>query len=122
MPPYDGVRLHEHHGCPPVAPASGQGDPKQSVAGLEVRLGSAFHRRELLPQRQVLQNQFPMAAERQRQRTADYHEQLQHASIVAGVGPKINAGRVLARDSVDHSLCRRRPQIETRRSHEVSSG
>src|SRR6266581_704562 len=38
-----------------------------------------------------------MAAERQRQRSADDHEQLQHASIVAGVGPKINAGRVLAR-------------------------
>jgi hypothetical protein len=39
-----------------------------------------------------------MAAERQRQRAADDHEQLQHPSIVAGVGPKINAGRVLARD------------------------
>ena len=31
-----------------------------------------------------------MAAERQRERAADYNEQLQHASIVAGVGTKIN--------------------------------
>jgi hypothetical protein len=32
-----------------------------------------------------------MAAARQRQRTADHDEQLQHASIVAGVGGKFNA-------------------------------
>jgi hypothetical protein len=31
-----------------------------------------------------------MAAERRRQRAADYNKQLQHASIVAGVGTKIN--------------------------------
>ena len=63
---------------------------KESVARLEVRaLGPAFHRRQLLPQRQVLQYQFAMAAERQRQRAADHHEQLQHASIVADVASKI---------------------------------
>jgi hypothetical protein len=32
-----------------------------------------------------------MAAERQRQRAADHNQQLQHASIVAGVGANINA-------------------------------
>jgi hypothetical protein len=31
-----------------------------------------------------------MAAKRQRQRTGDYHEQLQHAPIVVGVDAKIN--------------------------------
>jgi hypothetical protein len=31
-----------------------------------------------------------MAAESHRQRAADHDEQLQHASIVAGVGTKIN--------------------------------
>jgi hypothetical protein len=31
-----------------------------------------------------------MAAKRQRQRTGDYDEQLQHAPIVAGVDAKIN--------------------------------
>lgn len=90
MPSHDGARLHEHHGGAPVPPASGQGDPKQSVARVEVRaLGRALHRRQLLPQRQVLQYQFAMAAERQGQRAADHHEQLQHASIVADVASKI---------------------------------
>jgi hypothetical protein len=32
-----------------------------------------------------------VSAERQRQRAADHNEQLQHASIVAGVGATINA-------------------------------
>ena len=71
---------------------------------LEVRaLGRAFHRRQLLPQRQVLQDQFPMAAERQRQRAADHDEQLQHASIVAGVGAKIN-GDEFWRGSTDPAV------------------
>ena len=91
MPPHDSVWLHEHDGRAPVPPDSGQGDPKQSIACLEVRaLGRAFHCRQLLPQRQILQDQFPMAAERQRQCAADHDEQLQHAAIVAGVGTKIN--------------------------------
>ncbi len=68
MPSHDGVRLHEHHRRAPVPPASGQGDSKQSVARLEVRArGRAFQRGLLLPRRQVLQDQFPVAAERQRQ-------------------------------------------------------
>jgi hypothetical protein len=33
-----------------------------------------FHRRQLLPKRQVLQDQFPMAAERQRQRAGGDEE------------------------------------------------
>jgi hypothetical protein len=73
MPPHDGVRLHKHHRRTPVPPEASEGDPKQSVARLEVRaLGRALQRRQLLPQRQVLQDQFPMAAERQRQRAADH--------------------------------------------------
>jgi len=92
MPSHDGVRLHEYHRRAPVPPAPRQGNPKQSVARLEVRaLGRAFQCRQLLPQRQVLQDQFSMAAKRQRQRTADHNEQLQHASIVAGIGARINA-------------------------------
>jgi hypothetical protein len=91
MPPDDGVRLDEHQRRALVPPRSGQSDPKQSVPCLKVRaLGRAFHRRQLLPQRQILQDQLPMSTERQRQRAADHDEQLQHASIVSGVGPKIN--------------------------------
>jgi hypothetical protein len=37
-----------------------------------------------------------MAAERQRKSADDHDKQLQHASIVAGVGAKIKQGRVLA--------------------------
>ena len=50
-------------------------------------LRGAFQDRQLLPQGQVFQDQFPLAAERQRQRTADDDQQLQHGSIVSGVGP-----------------------------------
>jgi hypothetical protein len=45
----------------------------------------------LLPQRQVFQDQFPMAAERQRECADDHDEQLQHAVIVAGLGEKFNS-------------------------------
>ena len=92
MPPHDGVRLHEHHRRAPVPLDSNEGDPKQSVARLEVpALGRPFHRRQLLPQRQVLQDQFPMAAECQRDCADDHDEQLQHAVIVVGVGAKFNS-------------------------------
>ena len=72
MPPHDRVRLHKDHRRAPVRPEASDGDPKQSVARLEVRaLGRAFQRRQLLPQHQVLQDHFPMAAERQRQRATE---------------------------------------------------
>jgi hypothetical protein len=91
MPPHDGVRLHEHDRRAPVPPASGQGDPKQSVARLEGRaFGRAFQGRQLLAQREVLQDQFLMSTERQHQRAANHDEHLQHASIVSGVDAKIN--------------------------------
>ena len=98
MPPHDGVRLHKDQRRAPVPPEASQSDPKQSVSRLEVRaFGGAFQSRQLLPQRQVLEDQFPMAAERQRQRAADQDEQLQHVTIVAGVGAKNQRGRALAK-------------------------
>jgi len=97
MPPHDRVRLHKDHRRAPVPPDASQGDPKQSVARLEVwAFGRAFQRRQLLPQRQVLQDQFAMAAERQRQRAANHDEKLQHASIVAA-SARTSTGRVLAK-------------------------
>jgi hypothetical protein len=75
MPPHDGVRLHKDQRRAPVPPEASQSDPKQSVSRLEVRaFGDAFQRRELLPQCQVFQNQFPMAAERQCQRAPDQYD------------------------------------------------
>jgi hypothetical protein len=75
MAPHDGLRLHEHQGRAPVPPDSGEGNPKQSVAHLEVPApGRAFHRHQLMPERQILQDQFPMSTERQRQRACDHDE------------------------------------------------
>jgi hypothetical protein len=119
MPPHDSVRLHQDQRRAPVPPEASQSDPKQSVSRLEVQAcGGAFQRRELLPQCQVLQDQFPMSAERQRHRAADQDDQLQHVSIVAGVTAKINAaefwrrsGNVCGQDdrsSSAHACCKRR--------------
>jgi hypothetical protein len=59
------VRLDDDQRRAPVLPDSRQGDPKQSIATVEARaVCGTFHRRQLLPKRQVLQDQFPMAAER----------------------------------------------------------
>ena len=91
MPPYNGVRLHQHQRRAPVPPDSNHGDPEQSVAGLKAgAFRRAFHRHQLLPQREVLQDQFPMSVEGQCQSTTDDDEQLQHAPMVVGVGEKIN--------------------------------
>ena len=91
MPAHDGVRLHEHQRNTPVPPASRQGDPKQSVARLEMgSRGRASQGRQLLPQGQVLQDQLSMSTARQCQRTDQYEQQLQHASIVAGAAARFN--------------------------------
>jgi hypothetical protein len=98
MPPDNGVRLHNHQRRAPVLPDPRQSDPKQSIATFEAgAVRGTFHRRQLLPQRQVLQDQFSMAAKRQRQCAGDDDKQLQHASIVAGVDAKNQRRRVLAR-------------------------
>ena len=101
MPAHDGIRVHKHQRHAPGPPASGQDDPKQSVAGLKMRaLIRAFQAGQLLAKRQILKDQFPMASERQRQRAGEHDQQLQHAWMVAGISAKINA-RVLARDRLD---------------------
>lgn len=77
MPSHDRVRLHEHQRRSPVGPDSGDGNPEQSVAREEARApGRAFHRCQLLAQREVLEDQFPIAAERHCQYAASRDEQL----------------------------------------------
>ena len=91
MPSHHGVRLNDRQRRPPIRPDSGQDDPKQPVARPEVRaLCPACHRRQLLPQRQIFQDQFLMAAQGQRHRAADHDEQFRHPLIVAGGRAKIN--------------------------------
>jgi hypothetical protein len=52
--------------------------------------------RQLLPQRQVFQDQFPMAAERQRECADSHDDQLQHAVDPGRSRREIQLGRVLA--------------------------
>jgi hypothetical protein len=94
MPSHDRVRLNEHQRRAPVPPHAGQGDPKQPVARPERRaFGRPFQRPQLLPQRDVLQDQFVVSAARQREPTGNHDEQLQHGWIVASVSAKINVDR-----------------------------
>ena len=58
MPPDDGVRLHEHQHVRPARPKPAQHDPESAVGGTDARRPpSRLERRELLPERQVLQCQ-----------------------------------------------------------------
>jgi hypothetical protein len=61
-----------------VSPTSRESHPKESVACPEAASSRSLEGRQLLPQRQVFQDQFPMAAERQRECADDHDEQLQH--------------------------------------------
>ena len=91
MPADDGVRLHDNQRRAPVSPTSRESHPKESIACPQAASRRSVEGRQLLPQRQVFQDQFPMAAECQRDCADDHDEQLQHAVIVVGVGAKFNS-------------------------------
>ena len=92
MPTHDGLWSHQYDRRPPVRPDAPQGDPKQAVTRLQARATvRPLHRRQLLPERQILQDQVSMSAESQRQRPTDDDQQLEHVPIVAGAGPRINS-------------------------------
>ena len=63
--------------------------------------------RQLLPQGEVFQDQFPMAAERQRKCANDHDEQLQHAVIVAGARAKFNSDEFWRASGLHHRYERR---------------
>ena len=89
MPAHDGLWSNKHDGRAPVRPEASQGDPKQAVSRLQARATvRPLHRHQLLAERQVLQDQFSMSAESQRQRTTDDDQQLEHVSILAGAGAR----------------------------------
>ncbi len=97
MPAHHGVRLNEHQRRAPVPPESSKHNPKQSIARQEARaFGRAFRRHQLLPQGEVLQHQFVMPAECERQSAADQDEQVQHATDFLGPNVGNQPGRVLA--------------------------
>ena len=92
MPAHDGLWSNQYERRSPVRPDASQGHPKQPVTGLQAGpTVRPLHRHQLLAQRQVLQDHFAMSAECQRQRTTDDHQQLEHVSILAGAGARINS-------------------------------
>jgi hypothetical protein len=85
MPSDDGVRLHDNQRRAPISPTSRKGNPKESVGCPEAASLRSAEGRQLLPQRKVFQDEFLVAAERQRECADDHDEQLQHPVIVAVV-------------------------------------
>jgi len=92
MPPHDGVGLREDERGTPVGPHASQRDPEQAVRRVESwpLTAGPLQRAQLLPQRQILQDDLAMPAERQCERSANDEEQGQHGAIVAGLVEKIN--------------------------------
>ena len=103
MPSHHGVGPDEHERRAPAPPRLCQDDPKQPVARPERRPGApAFEGVELLAEREVLEDQFAMAAAGQRQRTNENKDDFQHASILAAYEERSNRPRpalVLAKDN-----------------------
>jgi hypothetical protein len=72
MPPHDGVRLDEHQSRPPPRPDGGKEDPEQPIALAKAQpCARAFERAELLPERDILKNQFVMPAAGDSQRATE---------------------------------------------------
>jgi hypothetical protein len=62
MPAQDCVRLDEHRRISPVSSRFGKKDPEQAIAPVKVRAGDgASQSVELLPEREILEDQFAMA-------------------------------------------------------------
>ena len=99
MPADDGVRMHDNQRSPPVPPTSREGHPKESVACPEAATRRLVDGGQLLPKREVFQDQFPVAAERQGERADDHDQQFQHAVNRGWCRREIQLGPVLARDT-----------------------
>jgi len=92
MPSHHGLWSNNYDRRPPLRPNASQGDPKQPVTGLQAGpTVRPLHRHQLLPERQVLQDQFSMSPKCQCQRATDEHQHLEHVSILAGAGVRINS-------------------------------
>jgi hypothetical protein len=76
----------------PVRSDASQGDPKQPVACLQARATvRPLQRHQLLPERQVLQDELSMPTKSQRQRTSDEDQQLDHGAILTGASARSNS-------------------------------
>jgi hypothetical protein len=94
VPSHHGAGLDEHEWRAPAPPRLRQDYPKQPVARPEMRPGApAFECVELLAEREVLEDQFAMAATGQSQRTNDNKDDFQHPSILAAYEERSNPPR-----------------------------
>jgi hypothetical protein len=92
MPAHDGLWANKAYSRAPVRPEASQGNPKQPVTRLQARATvRSLHHQQLLPECQVLQDQFSMSTESQRQRTTRDDQQMEHASILGGAGARVNS-------------------------------
>jgi hypothetical protein len=81
MPSHHGVGEHERRA--PVPPRLGLDDPEQ-ISPLEMRTCDRPSQRiELLPEREILKDQFVVSAAGQPQRSDQYKDRLHHASILS---------------------------------------
>src|SRR5262245_45286802 len=72
-------------------PRAREGHPKESVAEREAASRRSVVRRQLLPERTVLQDQFSLAAKHQGECTDDDDKQLQHVRSWLDSARKFNA-------------------------------
>jgi hypothetical protein len=91
MPAHHGVGLDEYERRAPVPPRLHSYDPKQAISRPELRTaGRAFHCGKLLAEREVLEDQFVMAAAGQREPADEYEDHAQHASMLSFYARRIN--------------------------------
>jgi hypothetical protein len=91
MPSHDGLGLHEHERRAPVPPRLGQQDPRQPISAPGLRTDhGASQRVELLPEREVLEDEFVMSTTGQRQRADDDKDRVKHSRIVSCYAQAIN--------------------------------
>ena len=87
----------------PRQPRLGQHDPKQAISPSKLRTGDgASQRVELLPEREILDDQFVRSATGQRHSADEEKDGLKHASILSCYAQGINVGRavlILANDN-----------------------
>jgi hypothetical protein len=123
-PPHHSVGSDEHERRAPVPPRLGQHDPKQPISLSELWMADrACQRVELLPECEVLEDQFVMSAASHGQRSRHQHDSFEHVSSSPAGPAKINRhtgpDAVLARDTIADS--RARAAVTALASHVASA-
>jgi hypothetical protein len=92
MPSHDGIGLNEDQCRPPAAPSPSQQHPKHPVTSAEVRpLDRSLQGSQLVPQGDILENDFLMPVAGPGDRAQEQQDQFEHRLIVSWVAAEINA-------------------------------